>query len=51
MVAGRLDRKVSKPHVSFRCSKGAGFGPSLTVCDAVQAVAMINVIVVAFIPD
>jgi hypothetical protein len=24
MVAGRLDHKVPKPHVSFRCSKRAG---------------------------
>jgi hypothetical protein len=29
MAAGRLDRKVPKPHVSFRCSKRAGFGPAL----------------------
>jgi hypothetical protein len=24
MVAGRLDHKVRKPHVSFRCSERAG---------------------------
>jgi hypothetical protein len=29
MVGGRLDHKVPKPHVSFRCSKRAGFGPAL----------------------
>jgi hypothetical protein len=28
-VVGTLDHKVPNPHVSFRCSKRAGFGPSV----------------------